>query len=111
MGDLPKDISRFTYYIVLYGARVTAKVIDTQHRRSPLVQGGLEIPIQVMVETDYTEKNRLCLDKYESLVNEKYREPVDGKFEDAMSAILKGLKDDGSKDSNSDLDLDLELEA
>ena len=65
------------------------------------MQGGLEIPIQVMVEMDFTEKNRLCLDKYESLVNEKYREPVDGKFEDATSAILEGLKDDGSEDSNS----------
>ena len=37
------------YGIILHGAKVTAMVMDTHHRRSPLVQGGLEIPIQVTV--------------------------------------------------------------
>ena len=43
VGHFPKEISRFTYYILLRGVRLSAKVVDTQHRRSPLVQGGLEI--------------------------------------------------------------------
>ena len=64
-------------------------VMDTHHRRSPLVQGGLEIPIQVTVEMDLTEKNRQCLDKYETLVGEMYKELVDGKFEDATDSILR----------------------
>jgi len=85
-------------------------VIDTRHRRSPLVQGGLEIPIQVTVEMDLTEKNRQCLDKYETLVGEKYKEPVDGKFEDATDSILQRLKEPEDRgedtDSNSDLDMD-----
>ena len=38
-------------------AKVTAMVMDTHHRRLPLVQGGLKIPIQVTVEMDWTEKN------------------------------------------------------
>ena len=84
--------------------------MDTHHWRSPLVQGGLEIPIQVTVEMDLTEKNRQYLDKYETLVGEKYKEPVDGKVEGATDSILQRLKepeDSGDDtDSNSDLDLD-----
>ena len=52
------------------------------------MQGGLEIPIQVTVEMDLSKKKRQCLDKYETLVGEKYKEPVDGKFEDATDCIL-----------------------
>ena len=85
-------------------------VMDIHHRRSPLVQGGLEIPIQVTVEMDLIEKNRQCLDKYETLVGEKYKEPVDGKFEDATDSILQRLKEPEEcgedTDSNSDLDID-----
>ena len=58
------------------------------------MQGGLEIPIQVTVEMDLTEKNRQCLDKYMYVtqVGEKYKELVDGKFEDATDSILQRLK-------------------
>ena len=33
---------------------------------------------------DFTDKNRLCQEKYKSLVNQKYQEPIDGYFEDAI---------------------------
>ena len=66
------------------------------------MQGGLEM--------DLSEKNRQCLDKYKTLVGEKYREPVDGKFEDATESILQRLKEPedcgDDTDSNSDLDID-----
>ena len=55
VGHFPKEISRFTYYILLRGARLSAKVVDTQHRRSPLVQGGLEIPIEVTLAMECSE--------------------------------------------------------
>ena len=106
IGHLP----RYTYYIILHGAKVTAMVMDTHPRRLLLVQGGLEIPIQVIVEMELTEKNQQCLDKYETLVGEKYKEPVDGKFEDATDSILQRLKEPEDcgedMDSNSDLDID-----
>ena len=98
------SVSRLTFYIILHGATVTAKVVDTQHRRSPLVQGGLEIPIEVTVEMDFTDKNKLCLDNYESLVNE---EPVDGKFENETRAILREIIDDSGDSGDSDLELEL----
>ena len=56
---------------------------------------------------DLTEKNRQCLDKYETLVGERYKEPVEGKFEEATDSILQSLGSCGEDtDSNSDLDID-----
>ena len=56
----------------------------------------------------WLKKNQQCLDRYETVVGEKYKEPVDGKFEDATDSILQRLKepeDSGDDaDSNSDLD-------
>ncbi len=36
--------------------------------------------------------NVLALQKYEELVHQNYKEPVDGAFEDATHAILAALK-------------------
>ena len=33
VGSLPKEISRFTYFIILHGARVSAKAVSVHHRR------------------------------------------------------------------------------
>jgi len=55
--------------------------------------GWLRNPNQVTVEMDLTEKNRQCLDKYETQVGEKYKETVDGKFEGATDSMLQRLKE------------------
>ena len=47
VGHLPKEISRFVRFIILHGARVSVKAVEETPRRSPLVQGGLEIPVLV----------------------------------------------------------------
>ena len=64
VGHLPKEISRVTRFIMLYGAVVTVKVLDTHHRRSPLVQGGLEIPIQIIVKMKCNSQNKNALSRY-----------------------------------------------
>ena len=88
----PKELSRFTYYIILHGAKVTAIVMDTHHRRSPLVQGGLEIPIQVTVEMDLTEKSRQCLDKYETLVDKTTKNQWMGSMKTQQTLSYKDWK-------------------
>ena len=102
IGHLPKEISRITQYIILYGAVVTLKVCDTHYRRSPLVQGGLEIPVKVEVKLECSEKNRLAIAKYQSLVGQLYREPVDGIFEDATASILQEVGCDVDEDEFED---------
>ena len=50
---------------------VACQGIDVHHRRLPLVQGSLEIPIQVTVTMDlYRRKERTGDEKIQELVNE-----------------------------------------
>ena len=102
VGHLPKEISRVTRFIMLYGAVVTVKVLDTHHRRSPLVQGGLEIPIQVRVKMEYSSLNKDTISRYEDLVNQYYKEPVEGKFEDITAAILDGIDSDTDEETDDE---------
>ena len=62
VGHLPPEVSRLTfiYFVISHGAKVFCKVVEVNHRRSPLIQGGLEIPIKVTVEMDVSEQNILA---------------------------------------------------
>ena len=102
VGHLPREISRLTRFIMLHGAIVVVKILDTHHRRSPLVQGGLEIPIQVIVKMEYSPQNKDALFKYESLVEQYYKEPVDGKFEDITKTVLKDLESDADEETDNE---------
>ena len=50
------------------------------HKRSPLVQGGLEILCQVIVEMEMTDKNPLAIVEYKRLVSEQYQKPVNSQL-------------------------------
>ncbi|CAH3158763.1 unnamed protein product [Porites evermanni] len=94
VGHLPREISRATRS---GRSGLFVLVIDKNHRRSPLVQGGLEIPVQVTAEMDLTERNKAILEKYKQIVVSDYKEPgIDGHFDDRTKEVLKGLEDDGS---------------
>ena len=59
VGHLPREISRFTYFLIMHGTRVSCKVMEMHYRRSPHIQGSLEIPVEVTVEMDISEENVL----------------------------------------------------
>ena len=82
---------------------MTCKVVDTAHRRSPLIQGGLEIPIEVNVEMEVSEKTLLVMNR---LVSKHYEEPINGVYEDATKKILEDLlsKEDTDLDTDEDID-------
>ena len=67
------------------------KVSDTRYRRSTLIQGGLEIPVEVEVQMENSSKNQRALSKYKTHIAEKYHEPVNGKYVDAPSDNVKAL--------------------
>ncbi len=69
-------------YIIFYGATVTVTVCDTNYRRSPLIQGGLEIPVEVTICMPFNPCNKIALDKFELIQAEQYKEPENGKHED-----------------------------
>ena len=57
IGHLPREISRATRFFLLRGGMVHLKVTDENYRRSPLIQGGLEIPVDMICENGrYTKE-------------------------------------------------------
>ena len=80
---------RYTRYIVEHGASVDAFVLATHYRLSPLIQGGLKIPIKLVVKLTGNEVNSAEQQKYPKFVDENYREPVDEKLADDTERILK----------------------
>ena len=47
---LPREISSATKFIIEQGATVDVEITSDHHRRSPLVQGGLEIKCKFTVK-------------------------------------------------------------
>ena len=77
VGHLPREISRITKFILDRGAKITAILSSTNYRRSPLVQGGLEIACEITVKMPATIKSHMILDRYKELINDYYIEPKD----------------------------------
>ena len=69
---------------------VKVEVIDPQHRRSPFVQGGLEILVKVIIEMEHTTRGREILARYQTHIRDNYTEPTDGKFDDGDFEELSG---------------------
>ena len=59
------------WYVVKHGIELSL----TNYRRSPLIQGGLEIPCDVNGTMPGTIDNQLILEKYKKLGCKKYAEP------------------------------------
>ena len=74
-GYLPREISRVTKFLLDRGARMTAILTSVNYRRSPLVQGGLEIPCRVKITMANTKKCDQILDRYLDLISTLYTEP------------------------------------
>ena len=74
------------------GGVVSVEIVDKNPRRSPIVQGGLEIPVKLMAEIDASEKNEAIMKRLKQLITDNYKGPdVDGKFEDCTEEVLQEL--------------------
>ena len=49
VDHLSREISRFCKFFCDYGGELSAVVRNLKHRRSPMLQGGLKIPITLKV--------------------------------------------------------------
>ena len=77
VGHLPREISRPTKFLLDRGAKVEAELSATHYRRSPLFQGGLEIPCLVRITMPGSIIGHLLLEEYEKVVLRVYCEPKD----------------------------------
>ena len=87
VGHLPREISRITKFILDRGARVNAVLTSNHYRRSPLVQGGLEIPCEVTIRMPATIKNHMVVERFKELLNEVYIEPQEEEILGSFLAI------------------------
>ena len=78
IGHLPMELSQITKFLIDRGAKVEAQLSSSNYRRSPLIQGSLQISCDVTVTMPWTIDNQLILEKYKKLVCEKYAEPKGG---------------------------------
>ena len=60
-------------FLLNRGAKVTARLTGTHYRRSPIFQGGLEIPCLVTVTIPGSIKGHLLIQRYQQMVEELLR--------------------------------------
>ena len=109
IGHLPMEISRITKYIMDRGALVKLKIWGKHYRRSPLVQGGLEIPCRIKITMLGNIVNHLILEKYETLLKELYIEPK----EEAIIGTFLSLRYECENANQEDFEIieNMEIEA
>ena len=61
-------------------SKCISKLTSTHYRRSPLVQGGIEIPCVVTVSMPGTVINQLLMERYKQLVETLYTEPKESEI-------------------------------
>ena len=77
MGHLPEDISRVTKYFLNRGILTHCKLTSRHYRRTPLVQGGLEIKCEVVINSRTTVLQSRLTARYLELIQNLYTEPVE----------------------------------
>ena len=102
VGHIPMELSQYIWHALQREAVIKGEVTAIKYKPSPVVQGGLEIPIAVTVKWD--DKN--AIDILRKKV-EEVRYPVgeDDHYTDESKDILNLiLNDDLSADSNGDVE-------
>jgi len=75
VGHLPREIARATKFFIERGASISVQLTSEHYRRSPLVQGGMEIACKVTASIPGTCINLLLMERYKQLIQETYTEP------------------------------------
>ena len=100
VGHLSMEISRITKFIIDRGAQVAVKIRGRHYRRSPVVQGKLEVPCEIKIMM----VNHHLLVRYESLLKELYIEPKDEEIIGTFLSIR-------NEHENVNQEIEIEIEA
>jgi len=99
VGHVPRELSRFIWYSIQEGAKYDVEVHKKKHMASPLLQGGLEIPIKVSVTWDCPDKLSILVAKVKEV---EY--PMIGEYIDNSKEILHELGVEIDEESGDDSD-------
>ncbi|MCP4489193.1 MAG: hypothetical protein GY820_18055 [Gammaproteobacteria bacterium] len=47
VGHVPLEVSRYCWFFILRGGRISGEVVDLKARRSPIPSGGMEIKLEL----------------------------------------------------------------
>ena len=95
VGHIPRELSRYVWFAILTGAEFNGKVKNTEPKLSPLVQGLLEIAVEVSVTWDDQENLQILEQKVKEV---EY--PIDGEYVDDSKSILKEILKKDNEDSS-----------
>ena len=92
------ELSRISKFILDRGAKIEVKLHQTHYHRSPLVQGGLEIPCDLVIRMPATMKSAELLKKYLKLFENCYEEPQEilGTFSNKSVGNIRGNEKNNS---------------
>ena len=88
VGHVPPELSSFIWYAIEKCARITATLVSTQAKDSPLIQGGLEIPVIIKDEWE-NEINLQRLKKKVASLSYSLEEDYVDESKDILEEILK----------------------
>ena len=95
----PQEISRYIWFAIQKGAKVSAIVVNTERQPPPLMQGGLEILITMKIVWE-NEKNIRILQEKVSRVNFKCYEDKSAEIRKTIRAIEAGDTDTDDTETN-----------
>ena len=88
VGHIPIELSRYFWYALKRSAIIRGEVTSVRHKPSPLIQGGLGIPIEIAVE--WTDERAMTILK-DKVVEVGY--PVgDEQYPDESKETLRKLR-------------------
>lgn len=91
VGHVPRELSRYVWYALGKGAKFTGEVISQKAKRSPLLQGGLDVPITVTVK--WNDPRCLAILKAKT---EEVSYPIDTDYRDDSKSILDEILKEAS---------------
>ena len=97
VGHIPRELSRYTWYAIQEEVKFEAVVHEAKPKLSPLVQGGLEIPMKVTVTWAKVKKLSILVAKVEEI---EY--PITEEYTDYSQDILAELGAETQEDDEDD---------
>ena len=91
---VPREIARHIWFALQKGATISATVVDSKPRKSPLGQGGLEILIDMTVFWTSAEKLETLRKMIETVNFHSY--------EDESTTLLKEMGGNNDDDDDDD---------
>ena len=102
-GHVPRELPRYIWFSIREGAKFEAEVHKERPMTSPLVQGGLEIPIKVSITWDEPEKLSVLVAKVKEVEH-----PLTGEYVDGSKNILQELGTEEDEDDDDDVKFQVE---